>query len=372
MSATPQDAAVARLMNQAPTAGTLDLSVGEPDQTLPEVLLERAIASLRNGETGYTPKLGLASLRRAIAARLPQPVDDADVVVTVGGTEAVAVAIAAACSAGDTVLIPDPAWPNYRVLAARLGVRVATYRQGADRGDFFDWPSITAALDSGARMIVVNSPSNPMAAVADAADLQRLVDLASAHGTMVLSDEAYESIVFDGTAAPSPLSAHGGHNVVFVARTFSKTYSMTGLRAGALISPPRFREAVAALHGTVVGCAPHTAQIVAEDALTALPDRGAELSAVYRERFALALERLGRWMPQSEIDGHGGFYVWLDGSHTGLSADELTARLGERGLRVSSGDVYTVGKSSAVRLALTASAEELERAFGVIREVFGG
>jgi aspartate/methionine/tyrosine aminotransferase len=369
--APSDDAAVARMMNGDVAAGTLDLSVGEPDQTLPEALLEVAVASLRSGETGYTPKMGLPELRDAVAARLPAAVDPADVVITVGGTEAVAVALAAACSAGDTVVIPDPAWPNYRVLAGRLGIEVATYRQGADQEDFFDWTAIEAALEAGARMVVVNSPSNPMAATASPADLDRLVALAAAHDALVLSDEAYDEITFDEGRAASPLAAGdgAGRDVVLVARTFSKTYSMTGLRAGALVSPPQLRQQVAALHGTMVGCAPQTAQRVALAALELLPSRGEELAAVYRERFALALEHLGDWMPQRTLAGHGGFYVWLDGSGTGLGADELAALLESRGVRVSSGNAYTTTESHAVRLALTATTEELERAFAVVREV---
>lgn len=364
---TPTDAAVTRLMHDEVAAGTLDLSVGEPDQTLPDALREVAMASLREGRTGYTPKLGLASLRRACAQSLPVPVDHADVAITVGGTEAVAVALMVALSPGDTLLIPDPAWPNYRVLAERLGLRVATYRQGAERAAFFDWDAIEAGLAAGARMVVVNSPSNPMGTTAGAGDLARLVQLAESHDAVILSDEAYESIVFDAAHAPSPLEAPHAADTVFVARTFSKTYSMTGLRAGFLASPSRFRHAVAATHGTVVGCAPRTAQEVALEALTSFPDRGLELSTAYRERFEATLGTLGEWTAASEVAGHGAFYVWLDGSATGRTADDLTAGILARGYRLSSGNAYTTSESHAVRLALTAPLEVLDGAFEAIR-----
>lgn len=371
MSIPPPDAAVARLMNTEAEPGVIDVSVGEPDQPVPAVLVERAIDSLRSGETGYTPKLGLWSLRQLIAQSLPFSADPHDVVITVGGTEAVAVALAASCHSGDTVLVPDPAWPNYRVLATQLGIQVRTYRQGADSDDFFDWDEITAGLSDGARLVVVNSPSNPMAALATAADLQRLVNLANEHGAMVLADEAYEAITFDADPAPSAAAAEGARDTVFVARTFSKTYSMTGLRVGVLIAPPSLRADVAAIHGTVVGCAPRTAQLVAGLALTELPQRGQELSAIYRDRFQLALQRLGQWMPQSQVAGHGGFYVWLDGRHTGLTAEQLTAEMAARGVRVSSGNAYSTTESAAIRLALTVSGSELETVLAAAEEVLG-
>lgn len=364
------DDAVARMMAGAPAAGETDLSIGEPDQPLPEVLVAAAVDSLRAGRTGYTPKLGLAELRELVAADTARATgfepDTDDVVVTVGGTGAVAVALAAACAPGGTVLVPDPAWPNYRVLADRLGIKVLPYAQGPSGDDFLDLAAIRAGLEAGARLVVVNSPSNPTGAVASAAVLRRLVALVREHGATILSDEAYESVVFAGGRAPSPL-AEGGHDVTFAARTFSKTYSMTGLRVGSLVSPPRFRTAVAALHGTTAGCAPVTAQLTAIEALRALPDRGAELAAVYGDRFRAALAVLGPWAPAVPVRELGGFYLWLDARRTGRTSAEVSAALRARGVLVSSGLVYTE-TDGYVRLALTAPDDALHAALTIVHE----
>ncbi len=367
MTDTSEDAAVTRLLNDDAEAGVLDLGIGEPDQLLPEQLRTCAVDSLTRG-VGYTPKLGLLSLREAIATETHAVGDD--VVITVGGTEAVAVAIETVCGPGRGIVVPDPAWPNYRVLAEHLGIPVHTYLQGTVEGGFFDWEGIDRGLAAGASLIVVNSPSNPMASVASAAELQQLVDRAAAYGAYVLSDEAYEGIVFSGASAPSPRAATGGAERVFAARTFSKTYSMTGLRVGALISPAAFRLRVAALHGTTVGCAPRVAQEVAEHALHTLADRGRWLSGVYRERFELALQHVGEWMPQADSRSSGGFYVWLVDGDRARSAASLADEIERRGFRVSSGNAYSVRESHAVRLALTAPTERLEDAFAAVREVF--
>lgn len=370
-------AAVARMMAAEPRAGEVDLSIGEPDQALPPTLVDAAVASLRAGRTGYTPKLGLTELRvlvaRDVAAGTGYLPEVDDVVVTVGGTGAVAVALAAVCAPdapgapGHAVLAPDPAWPNYRVLADRLGLPVLGYRQGPSGDEFGDLAAIRAGLRAGARLVVVNSPSNPTGAVASASWLRALVALVREHDAYVLSDEAYESVVFAGGRAPSPL-ADGGHDRTFSARTFSKTYSMTGLRAGSLVSPPAFRGAVAALHGTTAGCAPVTAQLVAAEALRTLPGRGAELAAAYRARFERATRALGPWAPTVPVAGLGGFYLWVDARATGRTGAELTAALRERGVLVSSGTVY--GETEGfVRLALTAPDDVLDGALATTREV---
>lgn len=377
-TAAPQatrDSAVARMMAGAVGADEVDLSIGEPDQALPVALVEAAVTSLRDGRTGYTPKLGLASLREALADDVAAgtgyrpPVDD--VVVTLGGTGAVAVALAAVCAAGaqrpGPVLVPDPAWPNYRVLADALGVPVLTYRQLPSAAGFLDLEDVARGLAAGARLVVVNSPSNPTGAVASAEVLADLVALARRHGAYVLSDEAYESVVLAGGRAPSPV-AGGGEDVVLAARTFSKTYSMTGLRAGSLVSPAALRGAVAALHGTTAGCAPVTAQVVGEHALRTLPGRGAELAATYRARFALAARVLGPWLPATDPADLGGFYAWVDARPTGLPSAELCALLRERGVVASSGRVYTA-EEGWVRLALTAPDDVLTRALEQVRDV---
>lgn len=371
---TPSTAAgdaVARMMATEAAADEVDLSIGEPDQPLPSPLVEAAVASLRAGRTGYTPKLGLSELRALVADDVAAGTgfrpDPADVVITLGGTGAVAVGLAAVCAPGGTLVAPDPAWPNYRVLAERLGIGVLPYRQGPSGDGFADLAAIDEGLRAGARLVVVNSPSNPTGAVASATALRDLVALAREHNAYLLSDEAYEAVVFAGGRAPSPL-AGGGHDCTLAARTFSKTWSMTGLRVGALIAPPELREAVAALHGTTAGCAPVTAQLVAAEALRVLPDRGSELAATYRARFERAVRALGPWAPAEPVGTLGGFYVWVDARATGRTSTELTAALRAAGVVTSAGTVYTADEGY-LRLALTAPDDVLDRALEATRTV---
>lgn len=364
------DAATARLMAEASAETDIDLSIGEPDQKAPVRVVEAATEALKSGATGYTAKPGLLELREALAADMesstgvrPSPTD---VTVTIGGSEAVAITIMAVCSSETGILIPDPAWPNYRLVAEDLGFPIHFYTQGPSGDDFFDLDGVEAGLRAGAKLVVVNSPSNPTAAVASTKAYRSLADLLERYEAYALSDEAYEAIVFNGIRAPSLYSIAPSRT--FVARTFSKTYSMTGFRVGSVITPERFHQRIGSLHGTVTGCAMAAAQHAAVIALQELPNRGQELSEIYGTRFSNAAEILGPWMPPSNVKELGGFYLWIDGRNSGLSSATITEKLADQGIRVSSGLVYTK-TDGFIRLSLGAKEEDLNNALRTLRQI---
>lgn len=369
MKTTP-DAATERLMAEATSDTDIDLSIGEPDQKAPQQIVEATVNALRGGATGYTAKPGLLELREALSEDMELSTglrpDTADVVVTIGGSEAVAITIMAVCSPTQGIVIPDPAWPNYRLVAGDLEVPTSYYTQGPSGDDFFNLHEIERGLQSGAKLVVVNSPSNPTAAVASSAAYDALAVLLEKYDAYALSDEAYESIVFRGTRAASLYAIIPERT--FVARTFSKTYSMTGFRVGSLVSPENYRTTIGSLHGTVTGCAMAAAQHGAVVALRELPQRGKELAAIYKARFSLASEILGSWMPPSDVEDLGGLYLWVDARQSGLRSSEITKALKEKGVVVSSGSVYTQ-TDGFVRLSMGAEDRDLEQALRILRQL---
>lgn len=364
------DAATARLMAETAAESDIDLSIGEPDQKAPKRIVEATMAALRSGATGYTAKPGLLELRKALADDLESSTgvkpSTADVTITIGGSEAVAIAIMAVCSDQDGIIIPDPSWPNYRLISGDLGYPIHYYQQGPSGDHFFDLEAVEKGLQAGAKLVVVNSPSNPTAAVASQTSLHSLANLLEEYDAYALSDEAYESIVFKGGHAPSLYSTSPDRT--FVVRTFSKTYSMTGFRVGCLVTPKLFHQKIGSLHGTVTGCAMAAAQHAALVALRELPHRGLELSTIYGKRFSNATEILGPWMPPSNPEELGGFYLWIDGRDSGLSSAELTEKLSAHGIIVSSGLVYTQ-TDGFIRLSLGANDDDLGTALRTLREI---
>ncbi len=366
------DAAVKRMMNVGIDTGLRDLSIGQPDIPIPDDIIEAGIKAMRGGRNGYTMKNGMPELVERIAQCNPG-VDAQDVIITAGGSEAVAIAIESVCAPGGTVIMPDPAWPNYRTLCESLGIGMVPYSVGGVGTPFFDMDAIEDGLKGGAKLIIANSPANPSGAVATEDELRALYEMAEKYDAYIISDEAYRHIVFDGgTCAPSLFDFDVTQDSddkrrVFVVRTFSKIFCMTGMRLGYLIVPPSRMVRASVLHGSTVGCAPAGAQIMGIKALDYLDREQKKLAALYKSRFELAKLILGDLMPTQDIDHMGAFYLWIT-SPTGVDADELVRRMRAKGVIVSSGDAYSFYPTHSVRISLTAPENVLTDVFTSLRE----
>ncbi len=360
------DAALARVGSASGGGDAIDLSVGEPDVATPPRIVEAGIAALRAGETRYTPRAGYGSLRCLLADKLAQrngyAADPDDIVVTGGGTPAVAIAIGAACRPGDGILLPDPSWPNYQVFAERLGLRISRYRQDPAEGVAFDLDEIEALVDERTRMVVINSPSNPTGGVADERLVRGLVALAERHDLLICSDEAYEDIAF-GVRPLSPAAA-GGKDRTFACYTFSKTYAMTGWRVGYVVVPPTHRQAALAMQISISGCASAMGQRAAEVAAGQEHPEVAQAVVAYRERRDRAVALLAEHGVPTPTPA-GAFYLWVDVGASGLTGAAFTARLrDERGVLVSAGETYSEQQSSRIRVSFATEQSLLVEGLG--------
>jgi aspartate/methionine/tyrosine aminotransferase len=362
------DAAAGRLLGEPPPAGAIDLSVGEPDFDTPSGIREAASRAIAAGDTRYTPRLGLPELREAVRVRLAsdkgyEPAYE-DTVVTAGGSPAACIAIAASCAAGDSIVLPDPSWPNYEMFAARIGVASRRYRQ--DPGQELDLDEIDALIDGSTRLIVLNSPANPTGHVVTRSETEAIVELAARRNIWILSDEAYESIVFDGGRSWSPCAVEGLGRT-FACYTFSKTYAMTGWRVGYLVAPPEFRRAVLELQATMTGCAPTIAQRGAVYAVAHCSASAESMRLAYQRRKDLAVQELEA---AALLDGvpRGAFYLWLNVARTGMTGLEVTDWLrSEAGVVVSAGEVYSQRSPHHVRASFAVGDDQLRGALGRIR-----
>jgi aspartate aminotransferase len=356
------DAAVARLRDEGRNPPAIDLSVGEPDMPTPPAIVAAGVAALEGGATKYTPRAGLRSTRERIVAKLKErngfEVSIDDVIATGGGTPAVAIAIGSACRPGDTILIPDPGWPNYEIIAGRLGVAARRYRQDPAPGVAFDLAEIEQLVDERTRMIVITSPSNPTGGVAGRTLVEGLVDMARRLGLLIVSDEAYESISFE--SEPVSPAACGGLDLTFACYTLSKTFAMTGWRIGYLVMPPGYASAALQMQIAIAGCASAMAQLAAEVALADEPPEVAAMVANYQRRRDLALSAAsdaGLQIRQPD----GAFYLWIDISATGMTGQEFTDRLlAEQDTLVSAGEVYSVLEPGHIRVSYAAPDKVVE------------
>ena len=340
----------------------IGLHVGEPSFPSPAHVVEAARASYAAGDTHYVPNAGMGELRRAIAEKVTTAngfaVTDRNVVVSAGGAQALHNAFSLTLSAGDEVLIPDPGWPNYAMAVQLLQAVPVRYPLRPERG-FRPDPDHLAELVSGrTRMIVVNTPSNPLGTVLTASDVEALVRFAEEHDIWLLSDECYDALTFGSPhVSPGRFDRDGR---VLSAFSFSKTYAMTGLRVGYLVADEKVALHAAKLQEPLLACVNAPAQAAALAALRGPQDDVANMRDAYRERRDVALAQLDA-QGMGYLRPEGAFYLWVDvrdrcrGDVAGWAMDLLR----ERQVAVAPGTTFGPLGEGWVRLSLATATEDL-------------
>lgn len=272
--------------------GALNLSQGFPDFDGPEALLDRVAHHLRDGRNQYAPMTGVAPLREAIATKVADlyghhadPVGD--VTVTSGATEALFCAIHAVVRPGDEVIVFDPAYDSYEPAVELAGGRCVHLPLSAP--DFtVDWDAVRDAIGARTRLIIVNSPHNPTGSVFSPADLDALADLVAGTDVLLLSDEVYEHMVFDGAEHQSLLRRPELAERAFVVSSFGKTYHVTGWKIGYCVAPPALSAEFRKVHQYVTFTSITPVQLALADFLATHPEHHLQLPEFYqrkRDRF---------------------------------------------------------------------------------------
>jgi aspartate aminotransferase len=323
-----------RLADELERAGggrVIRLHVGDPDFAPPEAAIEATTRAMREGKTHYPPSVGVHELRVALAQKVTRKNGIAatteQMVVTPGSTEALLAAMEISLHPGDGILLPEIYWPNYVQQALLTSATPIFYPLGA--GYQPDVEGVRRAITPKTRAILVNSPSNPTGAVIPEATLRALYAIARERDLWIISDEAYEDIVFDAAHVSLgsferdlPESARR----VFSLFTFSKSYAMTGFRLGYLAAPNLLVATV--LRKIQEPMVASTATPIQWGGLAVLPDEAtiASMRNAYRRRRDLALSIL---RPAGLVDytPEGAFYVLADIASTGMDADEFAVRL---------------------------------------------
>jgi aspartate/methionine/tyrosine aminotransferase len=337
------------------------LDIGQPDFPTPEHIREAAKRAIDEGWTSYTHTRGIEPLRAAIAAKLARvngfTADLDEIAVTHGGVGGVAATFAAVLEPGDEVLVPDPAWPNYAMLASWLSARSVPYPCPPELGFLPDLERLESLVTPRTKLLVVNSPNNPVGAVYPREVLEELAGLAVRRDLWLLSDECYDQLVFDAEAI-SPASFLGDGRVISV-YAFSKTYSMTGWRLGYVVGPRDFIDGVTKVLESGATCPSTVSQKAGEAALSGPQDCVAEMVAAYRRRRDVVVEVL-REAGMLIAVPQGAFYLMADVSGAGIpSAEFALDLLRDRRVGVAPGTAFGSVASGAVRIVLASSEQDL-------------
>ena len=343
------------------TPGCIRLEVGEPSFPTPSHIVDAAIEFARTGQAKYTATPGLLSLRERLVAKLDRvngiKAGVANINCSVGGVGGIAAAFAALIEPGDEILMPDPAWPNYRLMLAWAHGVLVPYACPPSNQFLPDPDQVDRLVTPRTKMIIVNSPCNPTGAVFPRQLLERLVDIAVRRNLYLLSDECYDEVILDGEHhSPASFCTDGR---VISAYTFSKTYAMTGWRVGYVVANEQVSDSITKVLESNSSCLPTICQKAAEAALDGPREPLREMVRAYRERRDLCvglLEEAGMLISRPQ----GAFYIMADVGRSGMNAREFAFDLVKtKKLAVAPGTAFGESAKQAVRISLASSPEDL-------------
>jgi aspartate aminotransferase len=340
--------------------GAVSLAMGEPFAETPAPVSLAAVEALQAGRTRYAPVTGSPELRAAVAAHLSgtsgAPVSDEQVVLTHGASAGLAAAILATVDPGELVVVPEPTYSLYADQVAMAGGRVVWVANQPDGR--LDLDALAKRM-TGARLLVLCNPSNPTGRVVSRADLEALADLTREHGTLLLCDEAYSSIVFDGLDFHSSLGLADTRNVICCG-TFSKSFAMTGWRLGYVVASPQLADRVNRVHRTINGSLNTFVQDAALAAFDLPAGFLAEMSLAYQRRRDLVVDRLGQVPFLTRAKPEGAFYAF-PGVESPYRSRELADLLATRArVLVRAGSEYGPSGEGYLRLSFATDLATLE------------
>ena len=351
----------------------ISLGVGEPDFKTPWAVREAGIESLEHGRTRYTSNAGLKELRAEIARYLDRRMglkyDPAkEVLVTVGGSEAIDMCIRALVQAGDEVIIPEPCFVCYEPITTLSGgvpVHVACHQEDEFR---LRADALKAAITPKTKLLIMPFPNNPTGAVMEQEDLEAIAEVLRGTNIMVLSDEIYAELNYGLQNHVSIATLPGMAERTVVINGFSKTYAMTGWRLGYACGPAPIIKIMTKIHQSAIMSAPTTSQYAA---ITALKDCDGEIERMrneYNMRRRLVVKSFND-MGLSCFEPRGAFYAFPCIKSSGMSSEEFCTKLLEqKHVAIIPGNAFGASGEGYARVSYAYSVEHLMEAIRRIRE----
>lgn len=338
---------------------------GEPDFDTPQHIKDAAIKALNDGFTKYTPASGIPELRQAIAEKFKREnglnYKPSQIIVSCGGKHSCYNTIIATCQEGDEVIIPAPYWLSYPEMV-KLASATPVIVETTDKTEFKITPeALEKALTPRTRLFILNSPSNPTGSVYTPAEIKALGNICVEHNVLIMSDEIYEHLLYDGAEHRSVASfspAHYDHTIIV--HGFAKAWSMTGWRLGFLAAPEAIARAIDAIQSHSTSNPTSFAQKGAVAALTGPQDHLKKWLAEFNRRRAFAWKALNRIPGLSCVNAKGAFYLFPNVSETGLNSTEFCARLLEEE-KVAAVPGVAFGADDYIRLSYATSMANLEK-----------
>ena len=349
----------------------ISLGVGEPDFKTPWSVRDAGIRSLEQGRTKYTANAGLKELRAEICRYLERRFDlkyeVPQVLVTVGGSEAIDLAIRALVKPGDEVIIPEPCFVCYEPITQLTGgvpVHIATR---AEDGFCLTAQQLKAAITPRTKLVIFPYPNNPTGAVMGVQDLEAIADVLRDTNIMVLSDEIYSELTYGLDRHVSFASLPDMAERTIVVNGFSKSYAMTGWRLGYAVGPEPVIQVMTKIHQSCIMSAPTTSQYAAITALRQCDDQIEMMRDEYNRRRRYVVKALNE-MGLTCFEPRGAFYVFPSIQISGLTSEEFCEQLlREKEVAIIPGDAFGASGEGYARISYAYSVDHLETAMRRIR-----
>lgn len=360
-----------RQINDLADPSCINLGLGELQFPTPKAILAHVRENLEAWPLGYSPNEGFWELRELIAGRAGYPLSPDQVCVTLGAEEALMDVLMAITGTGDEILVPDPGFPAYPSLVRLAGGTSIPYPLLPDNGFGLRAADLLNLITPKTKAVIINSPNNPTGAIYSAQELEKLATAVNSLPLIVISDETYRDIAFDGPAASlAPLS-----NRCVTVNSFSKSFAMTGWRIGWCAAPPDIAKAIRTFHQMAVICAPSVSQYAAIYALRGGADdeRNRYLAELKRRR-DIAIRCVDQYLGLPYVRPAGTFYLFLSipsgNPKAGSSLDAALGILKEEKVVTIPGSAFGRKGEGYLRISFAPEPEKIEEGIRRIGRFF--
>lgn len=354
----------------------ISLGVGEPDFDTPWHIRDVGIYSLEKGRTFYTSNSGLMELRSEICRYLKRKYDLSynpkdEVLITVGGSEAIDIALRAMINPGEEVIIPQPSYVSYEPCAILANANPVIINLKNENEFRLTAAELEEAITDKTKVVIMPFPNNPTGAIMERKDLEAVAEVIIKHDLYVISDEIYAELTYSDSGHVSIASIPGMLERTIVINGFSKSYAMTGWRLGYACGPKKIIEQMTKIHQFAIMCAPTTSQYAAIEALRHGDDDVKEMCEAYNQRRRYLLHTF-KQMGLPCFEPFGAFYVFPCIKEFGMSSDEFALRLlEEEKVAVVPGTAFGDSGEGFLRISYAYSIESLKEAIGRIESFIG-
>lgn len=349
----------------------ISLGVGEPDFDTPWHIRDEGIYSLEKGRTFYTSNSGLKELRTEIANYMKRTQDitydaNKEIVVTVGGSEAIDIALRAMINPGEEVLIPQPSFVSYEPCAVLAGAIPVIIELKAENEFRLTAEELRSAITEKSKVLILPFPNNPTGAIMEKDELQAIADIVKERDLFIISDEIYSELTYNGSHV-SIASLSGMRDRTVLINGFSKAYAMTGWRLGYACAPENIMEQMTKIHQFAIMCAPTTSQYAAIEAIKNGDEDVAQMRESYNQRRRFLMHAF-REMNLECFEPFGAFYVFPCIKEFGMTSEEFASRfLTEEKVAVVPGTAFGDCGEGYLRISYAYSLDNLKIAIDKLR-----